>query len=113
MRVAGVCLVVGFVVLAQHPPAIRVDVDLVTVACSVMDKDGALVPKLTIDDFVLTDNGAPQQIKQLWQDVDLPLTIGLIVDVSGSQMGLIEKHKRTMSEFLRRVLGPLDRESVV
>jgi VWFA-related protein len=113
MRVAGVCVVVGCAVFAQHPPAIRVDVDLVTVACSVMDKDGALVPKLTIDDFLLTDNGAPQQIKQLWLDVDLPLTIGLIVDVSGSQMGLIEKHKRTMSEFLKRVLGPQDQAFLV
>jgi len=98
---------------AQHPPSIKVDVDLVTVACSVMDRDGALVSKLGVDDFVLTDNGAPQQIKQLWRDVDLPLTVGLIVDVSGSQMGLVNKHKRTMTEFLSKVLGPDDRAFLV
>lgn len=113
MRLAVAGLIVSCVVLAQRPQPIRVDVDLVTVACSVTDQNGALVQKLGIDDFILTDNGAPQQIKQLWQDVDLPLTIGLLVDVSGSQMGLIEKHKRTISEFLRRVVGPQDRAFLV
>ena len=99
--------------LAQPTPAIRVDVDLVTVPCSVIDRNGALVSGLTRHDFLITDNGAPQQIKQLWRDIDLPLTVGLIVDVSGSQMGLVEKHKQTIAEFLTRVLGDRDRAFLI
>lgn len=100
-------------VWAQRAPSIRVDVDLVTVNCTVMDRKGALVSGLEADDFVITDNGAAQTIRQVWRDVDLPLTVGLIVDVSGSQMGLVQKHKRTMSEFLTRVLGEQDRAFLV
>jgi len=71
------------------------------------------VDGLTIDDFALTDNDVPRPIKQVWRDVDLPLTVGLIVDVSGSQMGLIGKHKRTMSAFLAHVLSDRDRAFLV
>jgi len=110
---ASVLLLAACTAFAQHDPSIRVDVDLVTVPCSVTDRKGALVPGLGIDDFILTDNGQPQQIKQVWRDVDLPLTVGLIVDVSGSQMGLVGKHKQTMSEFLTRVLGEQDRAFLV
>lgn len=99
--------------LAQHPPAIRVDVDLVTVPCSVIDRQGALVQDLKREDFLLSDNGVSREIKQLWRDIDLPLTVGLIVDVSGSQTGLVEKHKKTMAEFLTRVLGDRDRAFLV
>src|SRR5579884_477955 len=97
----------------QNEPPIRVDVNLVTAPCSVMDRNGALVEGLTIDDFTLTDNNVPVQIRQLWRDVDLPLTVGLLVDVSGSQMGLVGNHKRTMSEFLAHVLSERDRAFLV
>ena len=40
---------------------------------------------------------------------DLPLTIGLIVDVSGSQSTFIQQHRRTVAKFLTQVLGPKDR----
>lgn len=99
--------------LAAQQPSIKVDVDLITVPCSVTDRNGALVAGLGIDDFTLKDNNAPQHIKQVWRDVDLPLTLGLIVDVSGSQMGLVGKHKETMYQFLSRVLGERDRAFLV
>jgi VWFA-related protein len=99
--------------LCQTPPTIRVNVEVVTVACSVTDRNGAPVPNLTKDDFVLNEDGVPQSIKYLWQEVDLPLTVGLIVDVSGSQMGLVSRHRQTVADFLARVLGPRDRAFLV
>ncbi len=109
--------VAGFIcvgaVVAQNSAPIRMDVDLVTVACTVTDRNGALVMKLGKDDFVLTDNGKPQVVKQVWQDIDLPLTIGLIVDVSGSQMGLVNKHKHTMADFLTHVMGERDQAFLI
>lgn len=98
---------------AQTPPAIRVDVDLVTVACSVSDRNGAPVKNLRREDFVLVDNSAPRDIKYFWQETDLPLTIGLIADVSVSQAGLIRKHRETVTRFLSQVLGPQDRAFIV
>lgn len=91
---------------------IRVNVDLVPVACSVSDHSVA-VKGLQKSDFILREDAKPQEIKYLWQEAELPLTIGLIVDVSGSQSSLVRKHRRTVAQFLRQVLRPEDRAMIV
>src|SRR5580692_9342354 len=78
---------------AQQNPDIRVDVDLVTVACSVTDKSGAPVKGLKKEDFHLRDNGQVREIQNFWQESDLPLTIALVVDASGSQSGFVKNHR--------------------
>jgi Ca-activated chloride channel family protein len=92
---------------------IRVDVDLVTVACSVTDRGGAPAKNLTPGDFVLTDNGVPQKIGQFWQESDLPLTVALVADVSGSQAMFVKNHRAAVAQFLDQVVGPKDRAMVV
>ena len=59
---------------------IRVDVGLVTVACEVTDSAGAPAKNLRAEDFEVRDNGRDQKVEHLWQEQDLPLTIGLLVD---------------------------------
>lgn len=88
---------------------IRVDVGLVTITCSVNDKNGIPAKHLQPSDFILMDNGRQQKVDHLWQEDDLPLTIGLIVDVSGSQSTFIDEHRQTVAKFLAQVLGPKDR----
>src|SRR5205814_10407971 len=44
---------------------------------------------------------------------DLPLTVGLIVDVSGSQAGLVGKHRETVARFIQQVLRPQDHAMLV
>ena len=51
---------------AQEQHDIRVDVDLVTVACSVSDRGGAPVKNLKSQDFKLSDNGQPSEIRYFW-----------------------------------------------
>ncbi len=92
---------------------IRVDVGLVTVTCEVTDRGGAPAKNLRIEDFDLRDNGREQKIDSLWQEQDLPLTIGLLVDVSGSQSAFIEQHRRAVTQFLSQILGPKDRAFLV
>src|SRR5689334_2803078 len=109
-----VLLAVTVGALAQTPPAdIKVDVPLVSVSCSVTDRNGAPVQSLKREDFKLFDNGQPREIQYFWQENDLPLTIGLIADVSGSQAGCIKKHRDTFARFLQQVLGPKDRAFLV
>src|SRR5437763_122416 len=77
---------------AQAPTTtIKVDVQLVRLAVSAT-AHGVPVKALTRDDFSVREEGAPQPIQSFWQEGDLPLTIGLIVDVSGSQMSLLHQH---------------------
>ena len=56
---------------AQPKSDIRVDVDLVTVACSVADHSGAPAKDLKVEDFNLRDNGQPREIRNFWQESDL------------------------------------------
>src|SRR5262245_2803351 len=79
---------------SQEPPRIRVDVDLVNVLCSVRDGHGALVHHLKQDDFILLEEGKPQTIRHFEQETNLPLTVGLLVDTSNSQVRLVEDERR-------------------
>ncbi|HLX45149.1 MAG TPA: VWA domain-containing protein [Bryobacteraceae bacterium] len=106
-------LLCGGLLTAQQKADIRVDVDLVTVACSATDRGGAPVKNLKPEDFVLSDNGVPQKIGQFWQESDLPLTVALVADISGSQAMFIKNHRDAVAQFLRQVIGPQDRAMVV
>src|SRR5215472_1477828 len=82
------CLLLGALVssglcLAQEP--IRVDVKLVNIAFSVRDAHGALVNSLDKEDFEILEDAVPQKISFFARSSDVPLTLGLIVDASGSQ----------------------------
>jgi VWFA-related protein len=98
---------------AQQPADIRVDVDLVTVSCSVTDRGGVPVKGLKREDFELRDNGQPREIRNFWQESDLPLTIAFIADVSGSQAGFIKSHREAVSKFFQQVVSPADHAMVV
>jgi hypothetical protein len=89
-------------------PTIRVDVNLVNVLATVRDKHGALINNLTKDDFILAEDGQPQEIKFFARYTDLPLTIGLLVDVSGSQHNLIDIEREAAYQFFSQVLRKKD-----
>lgn len=93
---------------AQPPPPIRVDVRLINVAFTVRNEKGAFVTNLTKDDFEVLDDGVPQTISFFAHSTDLPLTLGLVADVSGSQAHFIKRHDRDLERFLKSVLTPRD-----
>ena len=84
------------------------DVDLVNILTSVRDKQGALIPTLQKEDFTILEDGKSQPIKYFTKETDLPLTIGLLVDVSGSQRNLIDIERSAASQFFREVLRKKD-----
>lgn len=86
-----------------------VDVTLVRVPCTVTDRHGALVQDLKSGDFVVNEDGHPQPIKYFWQSSDIPLRVGIIVDLSNSQSELRSTHWERISRFIQSVLGPKDR----
>jgi VWFA-related protein len=94
--------------LPEDQEPIRVNVKVVNVLCSVRNKQGGLVGNLTKDDFQLKEDGKPQTIKYFARETDLPLTIGLLVDVSTSQERLIEIERQAASQFFTQVLRKQD-----
>jgi len=99
---------------SQNPEApIKVDVDVVNVLCTVYDKRGTLVPDLSRDDFRILENGRPQEIRYFARDTDLPLTIALLVDVSGSVRPFIEAERYTAAQFFHDVIHSTDQALLV
>ncbi len=96
---------------AQEP--IHVAVNLVNVAFSVRDARGALVENLTKEDVGVYEDAVPQKISFFAKSTDVPLTLGLIVDVSGSQDHFSKQHEQALEVFLKEVLGPKDRAFLV
>jgi VWFA-related protein len=71
-------------------------------------RNNALIGNLEKTDFHLFEEGKEQEIKYFTRETDLPLTIGLLVDVSGSMEGLIDTERRAASAFFSKVLRQQD-----
>jgi Ca-activated chloride channel homolog len=104
LAACGICL-------AQQP--IRVRTNLVNVAFTARNPQGALVDSLTENDVSLYEDGVQQKMAYFKRSVDAPLTLGLIVDTSGSQESEAKRHQHDIEVFLKSVLGPKDRVFLV
>jgi VWFA-related protein len=87
---------------------IKVDVDIVNVLFNARTKKNGIVGGLTKDDFEIYEDGKKQDIKYFTRENNLPLTIGMLVDVSMSQEFLIDQEKQSAIQFLQRVLRKED-----
>lgn len=88
--------------------AIKVDVDVVSLYCTVHNKQNGLVSSLEKGDFDLAEDNKPQTIKYFSKETDIPLTMGLLIDVSGSQANMIEPERQAGSQFFSSVLRKKD-----
>jgi VWFA-related protein len=88
----------------QADPKFSTDVKVVNVFATVHNKQGQIVRDLTKDDFTLTEEGRPQTIRYFSRETDLPLTLGLLVDTSGSQRRVLGAEQTACYRFLDQVL---------
>jgi VWFA-related protein len=86
---------------------LKVTVNLVNLYMSVRDKNG-FITNLHKDDCNILENKEPQKIKNFTQEKNLPLTIGMLLDTSGSQMNVLPLEQGAGAEFLKDVLTPKD-----
>jgi len=97
----------------QTAATLKVNVDVVQLFFNVKDKKGALIPNLTKTDFKVLENGTPQTIKYFAAESDLPLTLGILIDSSGSQQRVLEMEKEVGGNFLAEILRPKDEAFVI
>ena len=86
--------------LKTHTKPIRKDVDLVLVPVTITDPMNRLVTGLEKENFLLTDNGKPQEIRHFSSE-DAPISLGVIFDISGSMSDKIDKSREAVVEFFR------------
>jgi len=92
----------------QDEPTIKVEVNVVNILFTVRDKRGGLIGNLNKDDFTIFEDGKQQDIKYFNRETDLPLTIGLLIDVSASQGNLIDIERNAAYQFFGSVLRKQD-----
>jgi VWFA-related protein len=92
---------------------LKVNVEVVQLFFNVKDKHGALIPNLTKDNFDLFEDGKPQTIKYFKAETDLPLTLGILIDSSGSQINVLDMEKTVGGSFLESILRPKDEAFVI
>lgn len=92
----------------QQPPVFRKQVNLVNVFFNVKDKHGALAPNLKKDDFQVLEDGKPQTIRYFAAESNQPLTLGILIDSSGSMQHMLPEEKIVAGDFLRQVLTDKD-----
>src|SRR5580704_8614066 len=86
---------------------LKVNVNLVNVYFSVRDKSG-YITNLHKDDCNIFENKELQKTKNFTQEKNLPLTIGILLDTSGSQINVLPLEQQSGAEFLKDVLTPKD-----
>jgi VWFA-related protein len=86
----------------------KAQVNVVNLFFNVKDKHGMLIPNLTKADFDIFEDGKPQTIKYFSAESNQPLTLGILIDTSPSQMHVLPLEQQACSEFLRSVLRPKD-----
>jgi VWFA-related protein len=89
---------------AAPPGQIRVQVNLVNLFATVRDKHKTIVTGLTKDDFQVFEDGQRQEITNFSVETNLPITLGLLIDTSGSEAYLLSAEKEAASRFLGRVM---------
>jgi VWFA-related protein len=93
---------------------LRVDVQLQEVVVSVRDAQGRLVRNLGKEAFILEENGVPQNIVHLLQDSETPVSLGILIDTSGSMAamtsGVISAQRASVgtARVLMRLMKPGD-----
>ncbi len=93
----------------QKAPPIHVNVRLVDVFVNVTDTNGAPVGGLVQQDFALCEDGRPQKIAYFERDTNVPLSIVLAIDTSGSTRKDLPLERAAARDFVHWLLRPEDR----
>jgi VWFA-related protein len=90
-----------------------VDVELVELLATLVDRQGVLVDDLSADEVGVWEAGRPQHIQRVERAGALPLTVGVALDVSLSMRAALRQAQQAVVDFLAAVVGPRDQAFAV
>jgi len=93
--------------------SLKINVNVVQLFFNVKDKRGGLIPNLTKNDFQVSEDSKPQTIKYFAAESNLPLTLGILIDASGSQQRVLDMEKEVGGDFLSQILREKDLAFVI
>jgi len=90
----------------------EIEVNLVELPVTVLDASGAPVTNLKQGDFSVLENAKPQKITAFNFATNLPISVGVLIDHSGSMKPRMKATKEAAVEFFKRIMRPGDRAFV-
>lgn len=97
----------------QQTPTIKSEVNLVNIFATVRDKKKQIIPSLKKEDFRIFENDQEQKIAFFTAEKTLPITLGLLIDTSGSEQNRLPAEQEAATRFLNRVLRKGDEAMVI
>src|SRR2546429_4310471 len=98
---------------AQDPRyRLNVEVELVNVTATVLDEGGKYMDGLKIDDFQVFEDGVEQKVSFFSHDLRVPISVGVLVDCSGSMRYKLQQALQTVRE-IAQALSPQDEMFVI
>jgi VWFA-related protein len=94
--------------VTEGTTVLRVQTNLVSLYFTAYGKNNAPLDDLKKDDCTLFEDRVAQTTKSFEQVKDLPLTLGVLLDTSGSQTKVLPLEQQTGTAFLKRILTPKD-----
>jgi VWFA-related protein len=97
----------------QSPQTLQVQTTVVNVFTTVRDRHNGIVGDLTKDDFKVFEDGVEQKVSYFTKEVDLPLSLALLMDTSGSMQQILSAEKDAASRFVQEVMRKKDEALVM
>ena len=97
----------------QNPPTIKTEVSLVNLFATVRDKNKRVVTDLKQENFKISEDGHEEKIAFFSKEMMLPITLGLLLDTSGSEQNMLGAIQGAGSRFIRRVLRKGDEAMII
>ena len=94
-------------------PVIKAEVSLVNLFATVRDKNKRIVTDLKQDDFKIFEDNHEEKISFFSKEMALPITLGLLLDTSGSEQYMLGAIQDAGSRFMHRVLRKGDEAMVI
>jgi len=92
--------------IEEDDEVVKIDTDLVNVLFSAQDKNRRLLTELKQTDVRLIEDGQPQQIVAFARQVDLPLSLAILIDTSISQERTLPEERAAAKQFLQSIIRP-------
>ncbi len=91
----------------------RVDIQMVELFTTVVDRKRHFVEGLTADDFVVREDGEEQDVRRFELVRDLPMYAGMLLDTSLSMLEELREVEKAAYRFLETVISPRDRAAII
>ena len=100
-------------VIVEDTEVLNIDTEVVNVLFTAQDKNRRLLTDLKQGDVKLIEDGQPQEITSFTRQVDLPLSLAILIDTSLSQERTLPEEKAAAKSFLQSVIRPAKDEVAI